>query len=312
MARFDAAEFLPEPARTKFRSIQAEGEARQAATLAVITRLEVVRGEVSLARAALAEWMRGYKRDSAHEARLQRAVDDAVAEFDRVSAERDARSALSSPLTALAQRLANYIASLPVGTKIAPHPVSISRRKEPAADIVARARKEIAAIKDQIAAIEIAPRPVDESISAAVAEIDELAQRGVIDVEGLVAGDTKLAWPETDLSVMARDAQGMPVAVHGSMIDVPAILAALFRDRLVQTVTASIREAAADDDAAAVPTAKRRPMIAKLHAQRLEWEFEEEAAVTAAAATGLAIDRRSDADPRSVLEIGGDLPTPRD
>ena len=121
-------------------------------------------------------------------ARLKEPIAEHEAEIARLIEERDERAARSADITRLVTRLDNYIGDLGASTKITLFSGSLpARRKgEAPADTVVRCRKDIDKLRDRISAISTAPRPLDELIARATAEIEALASRGAPNVDGLV------------------------------------------------------------------------------------------------------------------------------
>jgi hypothetical protein len=96
---------------------------------------------------------------------------------------------------------------------------------------------------------------------------------------------------------------------RGDFCNTVGLIAWLFRDRLAEMIEREIDELA--DDKHALDPQQRTERERDLVAQVLETERLEEAMIEAAAADGLEIGRRPDADPRAVLQLSGGLPAPR-
>ena len=226
---------------------------------------------------------------------------------------RGCKRELSQGIAALVTRLESYIGDLPVNAKVTLFGGPLPGRKKGEAphDVVSRCRHEIEKLHERIASIRDAPRPLDELIARATAEIDTLAQRGEPDMDGLLVEATGIAWPTRPLDLLARNHDGGVVAANGSTVDTLAVMAWLFKAQLTKAVTQALREQASDIGDA-IPMAERPRRIAELRTSLLEIERVEEAAIEEIEATGATFKRRANADPRAVLSLSTDLPPPRD
>lgn len=313
MPRWDAARALPEPASTKYRRLAGIAQDRQAAFRRAYDAVEDAREAAAKARVQYLIAERSPRHDPEAIARLNEPNAEDEAEIARLVVERDDRSARSAGITRLVARIDNYVGDLNARTKITLFSGSLPARKkgEAPVDAVARCRKEIEKLRERIAEIDSAPRPLDELIARATAEIEALANRGAPDVDGLIDAGLAIGWATRPLDLLGRSADGMVIALNGSSVDTMATLAWLFKRQLTDAVVAAVREASGPDDDA-IPIAARPKMLASVRTSLLELERIEETAVEEIEATGAMFERRPDADPRAVLGLASDLRPPSD
>ena len=313
MARWNAAKALPEPARSKYRRLVGIAQDRQAASRRAYDDLEELRERVAKARVAYQIADRSPLTSVEGIARVKEPIAEFEAEIARLIQERDERGERAQGITALVTRLESFVGDLPFAAKVTLFNGALPGRKKGEAliDTVTRCRSEIGKLHERIDAIRDAPRPLEECIARATAEIEALAQRGEPDMDGLLAEATSIGWPTRQLDLLARTRDGAVVAANGSTLDAMAVMAWLFKPQLTKAVTAVLREQG-HDNADAMPMSERPKRTADLRASKLEIERLEEQAIEEIEATGAAFERRPDADPRAVLMLSCDLPAPRD
>ena len=163
-----------------------------------------------------------------------------------------------------------------------------------------RIRAELAELQAERHRVASAPMPAAEAKAAVRAEVETLAEAGTPDVGGCLEGGA-IRWPTKTLT---RSKDGPLVA--WDVFDARALLAWLNRDRLIERLEAEVDALA--DDTEALTDAERAKEDARLRAEILRVEREEEAAIVTAAAEGIAIPRRRNADPRAVLELADNVP----
>ena len=304
--KFDPRNILSEPARSKFAALADLAADRLAAVRASSEAMEFARSSLNEARVNLLLYEKLLVgRTVEHEARLRVAIEQAEIELRHRAENRDTRTARSQAIGGLVRNLENYLGGLPITSKLTPFTGTLPKRKGSPSEAIAAARAQIAKLQDRIGDIERAPRPSDEAIARAIVEIDNLAALGAPDVDGLIAGASRIEWPVEPLQVLAQGSSG-PVVVTGDVIAVMPTLAWLFHDQLIKATTASFREAA--DDAHAIAFSARPQMLRALRDELLEAERIEE---ISASEIGVEFDRRADADPRAVLGLASTLPAPR-
>ncbi|CUX31903.1 hypothetical protein [Agrobacterium genomosp. 13] len=150
------------------------------------------------------------------------------------------------------------------------------------------ARERIAALKKQHADVSIAPIPRDQYIAAAKVALDKAAKTGETFFDPRVhSGD-----PFRLASVINNDGRA-------SGIGAGALLLAIFRDEVLAKLEAMIPPDSPDT----LTEEQRAKKLAKIEADLLQAEREEEAFIEAADADGWRIARRSDANPLAILGI---------
>ena len=101
--------------------------------------------------------------------------------------------------------------------------------------------------------------------------------------------------------------------VGGVIVSVPDLLATfawLDPTKLLKRLNAEVDELS--DDEHALTDAQRAEQLAEIESDRLATEREEEHLIELAEGQGLNIARRTEADPRAVLGLSSELPSPRE
>lgn len=168
---------------------------------------------------------------------------------------------------------------------------------------VDRQRAVLRGLRADVHAVASAPIPAADAKARMRAEVAALAEAGAPDVGRCLEGGS-IRWPTTTL----RNVAGVPVAHEA--IDAHGLWAWLNQAQLVALLDAEI-DALAEPDRA-LTAAQRKAEDARLQAEILKTERQEEATIVAAAAEGVLVIRRADADPRAVFEIDDNVPGYRD
>ncbi len=176
------------------------------------------------------------------------------------------------------------------------------------AAIVARCRTRFEELTAQIRATRSAPIPSAKAKEIARYQIEAFAERGRPEVDRLIAHGEPVAWPTTNPGPLLVDGGNGGVVFPAPGADATALLAWLHRDELIAKIETEIDANA--DDGRALSDDKRAERLHELAAAMLEVERAEEAAIELANASGSAILRRREADPRAVLGLADDCPAP--
>jgi hypothetical protein len=152
---------------------------------------------------------------------------------------------------------------------------------------VERVRGDLFERRAELIRLRNAPLPAAEIKRQITAEIDRMARRPAIHLDG---GRVKIQWP--DVSEFA------PTAPNGSA---SGMMIWLHRDEIVERMTSAIDEAV--PAGAGIPLEDRGPREAALLAEVLSIEREEEALIMLSIAAGRPIARRRDADVMAILGI---------
>jgi hypothetical protein len=304
---------LPPPAREKFRLLERQAADARALRRDLYDRIEEARSSANKTQAAFDLYARrpaGWRQEE--QDRLTRERDEAKAALARQVADRDARAGQSAAASTLFSRTEKYVAEQLPASGITLFTGRLPLQKETAPlKIVEHARAEIERVRQEIYRVTTAPKPSDEVAGAAMAELDQLAERGEPDIDALVAGVGPLRFATAALDIGGYSADGLPLTVSGYGVDVAATLCWLFRDEIGDRLIEVIRENT--DDAHAIASRDRPKLLAALRGEQLQWERIEESAIDAGAVQGGAlIVRRGDCDVRATLGLADSLPAPRD
>ena len=165
-------------------------------------------------------------------------------------------------------------------------------------------RKQIIELRVRREQIALAPIPAAQARQIARRWVEDQAERGAIDVSRVIASGQPPQWPMSVIPLHGGTASSFPLP------DVPAALAWLFADDLVERLNAEI-DARADDHEALTPQ-QRTEREAEIVGQILTAERLEEIVISNAESGGDdSLLRRDDMDPRACLMLSSDLPPPQ-
>jgi hypothetical protein len=178
------------------------------------------------------------------------------------------------------------------------------RRGETFAAAIERVRNEIAERRADIHQVRSAPIPSSVAKRMVRAQVERLAESGAPNVLPVVEIAGRIGWPQR---IMRGDFLGAAAGVAAtgraavSGPDGLALVAWLFKDRLLEKLESEIDDLASDD--AALSDEQRAEREAALLHGILEAERIEEALIEQTELAGQPIARRPDADPRAVLGL---------
>lgn len=150
------------------------------------------------------------------------------------------------------------------------------------------ARERIEELKKQRAAVSIAPIPRDQYVTAAKVALDRAAKTGETFFDPRIRSDD----PFRLISIINIDGRATGIGAG-------ALLLSLFRDEVLVKLESMIPP----DGPETLTEEQRAKKLAKIDADLLQAEREEEAFIEAADADGWRIARRSDANPLAILGI---------
>lgn len=329
-----APAFLPAAARDKLESLRAHRDDLTATARALSDQLTRARQRVYDAEDAVRrigqhradQWP--YDANDARRLAVERQRDENVKEaaeaavvearetFAAIQGRLGARQARLDPIRALVSRLDEYVDGLPRGEAVLSHPgvsAQLGRGENPA-DAVTKVRASIDGLREDIDTVKRAPLPRRVLKELARAEVARLAEGGEPNLTDFLRNGRSIGWPH-DLvmgkSAVATDKGG--IMVGSSTLSLPsslAMMALVAGDALIAYLDRQI-DARVDDSVALdakARVAREREIVAKI----LAFERREEALIDLAAAQGIEIMRREDADPRAVLGLADDMMPPAD
>jgi hypothetical protein len=224
-------------------------------------------------------------------------IEEMQAELASLNDERSKRNGIRSNAEQIIAQLryrfleGESIPGAPLGTRAYSGPQATPNEGESIADAVKRVRREIAAAQAELMQVRQAPLTAAEIKQHLTAEIDRMAAQGQ-PAFNFANGEVKVHFVDQQLHGMPNAALVTP---SGSA---SKLLAWMFRDRLVQAVTA-----AADNVVGGISRADRTRRIRELETHIFGLEHQEESLVVQALAQGLEVHRRPYASPMSMLGL---------
>lgn len=227
-------------------------------------------------------------------------VERAKAGLDRARARYEAASQRLQEHAYLARTLGWLEDARRDGLRLKATAVPIVKARDLRAE-VDRIRAEITEISTAWEETEAAPRPSADAIAALNDDIDAIAARGrpAVDLRRRSGPPVRLMEREFLLNIRAGGAEAN--VAPGLIGDGgAAFLVWLLRNEIKERIAALVGD---KDTPGALSDEAREARFSELSARRLELERLEEATIVAAEAEGMFIPRRSDCDPRAILEI---------
>jgi hypothetical protein len=203
-------------------------------------------------------------------------------------------------LIRLVDRVFDYLNSIPAGHRCedaSRTPVKFRKGDTPY-EAVQRCRTKITELRAELAEVEGAPIPTAIAKKMAARQIEQLAERGRPNVDGLVAGTQREAVLPENASRIVGETSGY--------VDVPdafALIAHLMKDRLIEVINAEI-DAVGEDEIALSPE-DREMKIAQINAQIAEIEADEAEYMWQADRDGLTVPHRADIGIPALLGLSG-------
>ena len=224
-------------------------------------------------------------------------ISDLEADVAKVLEERKVLSSILDGVKGLFGQIENgRVAKL--ADRKAPSP----RKGEAISEAVSRCRGRIAQLQGRRAELEIVPVPANFARERARREIEEVAESGRPNVSGLIAGHGRLQFAKSMTSTVDL-ATG--IAVTGQVVEVPdsvALVAWLFRDKLIEAVGREI-DAKADGEVEAMTPTDRKAAIQKIDEEIEATEFDECRLIEQGESAGVKIMPRADVNVRAFLNL---------
>jgi hypothetical protein len=205
---------------------------------------------------------------------------------ERLTQERDRHNHRQTQLHQLLSKVQQWLMELR-GVSLEPAPpVNVALQpNELLSTAIANVRNEIQALHQHLAAVKVAPLPIEDQ--------EKLAEAYV--VKSILAARPTVAVVGDKLRVTFRD------SVVGSTDDVLALLCWCCPEQVWKALMRQIKDQPVRADAMSAEERSRR--VAELTVQLDELEHYEEALVQRAAGDGLEVLRRPDAAPAAVLGV---------
>ncbi|MCG2665317.1 hypothetical protein ACFPFP_00045 [Bradyrhizobium sp. GCM10023182] len=188
----------------------------------------------------------------------------------------------------------------------------ITKRNESIAGALDRLRHRLRELAADQHRNNSAPYPAAHAKARARAMVEQLAERGAVDVSALVEADAEIGWPLAIqrlglAGIVAKTGDQLAGNAMAEVIDTVGLFVWLHRDALVSRLEEEIDAIA--DDAAALSVKARAEKLAQISADKLTAERQECALVRRMQDDGLWVEYRADADPRAVLGVELDVPS---
>jgi hypothetical protein len=157
-------------------------------------------------------------------------------------------------------------------------------------------RRRIRELDADLTSVASAPWPSRITKQLARKQLVELSQQGRPDVFALVERGQAIGWPIIPIPAEPN----LPRRLF-EPVDTAALIAWVLGPALVAALDREIDELS--DDSKALTREQRKERTEQILADKLETEREEESLIERSETEGLAVSRRTDADPRAVLGI---------
>jgi hypothetical protein len=234
-----------------------------------------------------------------------RACDEVLADLQQRAEQ---TKALLQPLSHVLRAIDGGVRNSSKITSAAPV-VPRLRKGESHANCVDRLRVDLAKLAAERARVEAAPLPLQEALPLALAQLDELAERGKPNVWPLLEVGSAIQLATTPMRVDITGAVALPSdnhghqltgMGHGESIDAAGLLCWLFRNQMAKRIEAELRECCADSEP--LSREDRAKRLAEIDVERLALEREEVACIEA---DGWRIPMRSDTSWLAALSVEG-------
>ncbi len=303
----DPLDVLPLPAREKVAVLQ-----RRRAELVTLYRSyfeeeQALRIELFKHEARIKELQRprgegGYNLDSdaLQVVAEQKKIDHKRADLDRVLAVKEARSLEGKRVGDLLRNIEVAIAARPAGTVGKMDEIAPPTIKSDLATAIENRRRRLRELASDLDHTRCAPWPCSIAKQKMRAEIEALAEAGRPDATGSIEHNTAIDWPVTNYRFDVYNAAPGAVA-FGQLIDPKALIAWLFKEQLIDRLSAEIDECA--DEAASLDHKSRAEKEAEVLSDILAIEREEVLLIEIARSQLLPADFRPDCSVLALLSI---------
>jgi hypothetical protein len=322
----DPAAGLPEAARARWQALQQRREDARSLSMPLVDAISELRQDLQREQARLRQLtmprsaggfgLKASGKEPTDEVQVlecERRIAAITDEMRRKQVLAEDRAARTGNIGRLVARIEQWLAGgVPPDNRVIDHGEiaisSILKRNETEVQALDRLRHRLRELAADEHRARSAPLPSSEAVARGRAEVEALAQRGEVDVSGLIEAGQPLRWPQVqqrlDLIGFAVSKVGeaqLGGVAQGEVSDAMALVAWLHRDALLAKIEAAIIEQS--DDAAALTTLQREQQSAQIASDRLEVERQECSLVWRMQHDGAAVEFRSDTDIRAVLGI---------
>jgi hypothetical protein len=308
---------LPEPARTILPTRSQRVADLRAAIEHSMDERDAAQEQIHELDRALKRLLAPYARDGHQQSEdspeVQRArsrLDAARERRDRAAAHINTLTARWTPLHSLVERLNRFVIGGGPKQPFVGRLPAPPNGETPAAT-VQRLRDKIGKLRSDLAAVEVAPLPVDVVLQRAREQIDALALRGRPQVEQLFQRDGRFIelWPQHNMRLdLFGDAGLVDGAIRklvgfsgGDAPDTLGVVCWLLNSQMHSAVDALIKQSA--DEKKALSVEQQHQRRADLASELLLIERQEIAAIEHGESQGVTIDIRVESDPRAVLHL---------
>lgn len=218
----------------------------------------------------------------------------------RLNTAYEARAAIWQNLSALTRNIEQFVTARPDGSvaRVVARDAPELKKGEDLLGAIEARRRRLRELESDLHGVRCAPWPSGVAKQKMRAEIEALAEAGP-DVTGIVEHNGPIGWPLTNYRFDVYNVPAPGVVAFGQLVDPKALIAWLFKDQLIDRLSAEIDECA--DDNAALDAKARAEKEAEALSDILACEHAEAALIEQAQAQGLPVAYRVDCDPRAVL-----------
>lgn len=279
----------------KYDAIRAHADDSRALLQAALLR----RGELE---AEAARWQQRLDAappaDTVQRGEIVATLEAVTAELQRAAAQQSDRTERLANGERLAAALRDWIDRQPVGTALCAHPTRPPslEKDDSYASALARVRSEIAAAKGEVEQARAAPLPKSELKREARRYVERLAELGRPSIT-THSGTFAISW---QLGLNTPISQTSRLQELGPVNPALATLAWLDAGTMIRRLEQEIDALPQQDG---IASTDRPRSVAQIAERLLDLERGEEALIVAALESGLAVQRRPDANPLAVLGL---------
>jgi hypothetical protein len=179
-------------------------------------------------------------------------------------------------------------------------PVKLTKSENTLLDAIENRRRRVRELRADLNRIESSCYPSSYCKARMREMVEQTAQRGAVDVSGLIEHDDKIMWPMMRVQSQVFNVAQPGAVAFGEVPDI-AMFVWLHKEALIKKLDAEID--AENDDSASMTHEERQLRIAEVEGDLLSVERDESFCVWQAQAQNLPCEHRADINPVALLSL---------